>query len=247
MDAHTEVRRQNMCSSVWTFSKKPAPITSVGRGWLEDMDTSGLRSPPPSNPPSPSGERGVTIPHMKEDFDSVYLGCWRRDLFERIGLFDEKLVRNQDDEFNLRLARSGGRVWQSPRIRSWYQPRSLLEGSFATVPPVRLLEGPGDPKAPSTGFRPPRHSRRVCSLAGDSRGPGSVRGSSCLQSCNAGGNLCAVLGSCIYSDGSSEPLQPATHPARCFRLLSSARTVPAFSGGFGTFMFADGPVRLPKN
>jgi hypothetical protein len=32
-------------------------------------------------------------------------------------------VRNQDDEHNLRIVRSGGKVYQSPRIRSWYHVR----------------------------------------------------------------------------------------------------------------------------
>jgi succinoglycan biosynthesis protein ExoA len=34
--------------------------------------------------------------------DLVYLGCWPRRVFDQIGLFDEKLMRYQDDEFNLR-------------------------------------------------------------------------------------------------------------------------------------------------
>src|SRR5882724_2247566 len=42
--------------------------------------------------------------------DTVPFGCFRRQVFERVGLFDEDLVRNQDDEFNLRLVRGGGRV-----------------------------------------------------------------------------------------------------------------------------------------
>src|SRR5205823_12095039 len=58
--------------------------------------------------------------------DTVYLGCWRREIFDRIGFFDEELVRNQDDEFNLRLSRAGGLIWQSPRIKSWYHPRASL-------------------------------------------------------------------------------------------------------------------------
>ena len=58
--------------------------------------------------------------------DTVPYGCWEREVFQRIGFFDEELVRNQDDEFNLRLVRSGGRIWQSPRIKSWYSPRSSL-------------------------------------------------------------------------------------------------------------------------
>jgi succinoglycan biosynthesis protein ExoA len=62
--------------------------------------------------------------------DTVYLGCWRKVTIERLGLFDETLVRNQDDELNLRLIRSGGKIWQSPGIVSWYQPRKTVKGLF---------------------------------------------------------------------------------------------------------------------
>ena len=62
--------------------------------------------------------------------DTVFGGFYRREVFERIGLFDESLVRNQDDEFNLRLTRAGGKIWQSPRIKSWYRPRSGLKALF---------------------------------------------------------------------------------------------------------------------
>lgn len=62
--------------------------------------------------------------------DTVTYGCWRRETLERIGLFDEELVRNQDDELNLRLTRAGGRIWQSPRIKSWYYPRSSMRSLF---------------------------------------------------------------------------------------------------------------------
>jgi hypothetical protein len=58
--------------------------------------------------------------------DSVYLGCWPKSTLLDIGLFDETLVRNQDDELNLRLKRCGFRIWQTPRIRSWYYPRDRL-------------------------------------------------------------------------------------------------------------------------
>jgi hypothetical protein len=63
--------------------------------------------------------------------DTVYLGCWRREIFDRVGLFDEGLVRNQDDEFNFRIVRSGGKIWQSVRIKSWYYPRETLHHLFA--------------------------------------------------------------------------------------------------------------------
>lgn len=62
--------------------------------------------------------------------DTVYLGAWPRPTFERFGDFDEALMRNQDDEHNLRIVRGGGRIWQSSRIRSVYRPRARLAQVF---------------------------------------------------------------------------------------------------------------------
>jgi succinoglycan biosynthesis protein ExoA len=62
--------------------------------------------------------------------DTVTYGCWPRQVFDRIGLFDEEFVRNEDDEINLRLRRSGGKIWQSPLIKSWYRPRRSLRSLF---------------------------------------------------------------------------------------------------------------------
>jgi len=47
--------------------------------------------------------------------DAVSFGCYRREVFDRIGLFDEDLVRNQDDEFDLRLSSTAGVSCSSPR------------------------------------------------------------------------------------------------------------------------------------
>jgi succinoglycan biosynthesis protein ExoA len=62
--------------------------------------------------------------------DTVTYGCWPRSTFEKFGLFDEELIRNQDDEHNLRIIRGGGKIWQSPKIKSWYRPRSSLAALF---------------------------------------------------------------------------------------------------------------------
>ena len=61
---------------------------------------------------------------------TVFGGFYRRDVFNRIGLFDEELVRDQDDELNFRLGLAGGKIWQSPRVRSWYAPRETLGALF---------------------------------------------------------------------------------------------------------------------
>jgi glycosyltransferase involved in cell wall biosynthesis len=58
--------------------------------------------------------------------DTVPFGCYRREVFDRIGRFDEDLVRNQDDELNLRLIKHGGRILLSPRIVCKYYARDSL-------------------------------------------------------------------------------------------------------------------------
>ncbi len=69
------------------------------------------------------GGSRIHDPQYEGPTDAVIYGCWRRSLFERVGYFDEELVRNQDGEHNRRIARNGGVTWQTPRIRSWYRPR----------------------------------------------------------------------------------------------------------------------------
>ncbi len=58
--------------------------------------------------------------------DTVPFGCFRRQLFARLGGFDETLVRNQDDEFNARIRRAGGRILLDPRIVVRYVARATL-------------------------------------------------------------------------------------------------------------------------
>lgn len=67
---------------------------------------------------------GVTAPKW---VDHVPFGCYRREVFDRIGIFDERLVRNQDDELNHRLIKHGGRILLVPEIVSYYTARDSLK------------------------------------------------------------------------------------------------------------------------
>lgn len=60
--------------------------------------------------------------------DTVFGGCYRREIFEKIGLFNEVLVRGQDREFNMRLKNAGGKILFVPDIICYYYPRSTLNG-----------------------------------------------------------------------------------------------------------------------
>lgn len=55
--------------------------------------------------------------------DTVYLGVFDRVALQAVGGFDERLVRNQDYELNIRLRRAGGTVWFDPRLAVGYKPR----------------------------------------------------------------------------------------------------------------------------
>jgi succinoglycan biosynthesis protein ExoA len=64
------------------------------------------------------------------EIDTVPYGAFLPDAFRVAGLFDESLVRNQDDEFTLRIRLAGGRVFFDPRIRIQYTPRGSYTSLF---------------------------------------------------------------------------------------------------------------------
>ena len=61
--------------------------------------------------------------------DTVPFGCFPRSVFQRVGLFDEQMIRNQDDEFNSRILRKGGKIVLLPDVVCYYYAR----GSFSQV------------------------------------------------------------------------------------------------------------------
>ena len=58
--------------------------------------------------------------------DTLAFGTHHKWVVDRIGYFDEELVRNQDDEFNLRIILAGGKIWMSKAIQSTYFARASL-------------------------------------------------------------------------------------------------------------------------
>ncbi len=62
----------------------------------------------------------------ERDVDTVPYGCFRRSLFDKVGYFDEELVRNQDDEHNGRIIRAGGRIVLLPQVTIRYHARDRI-------------------------------------------------------------------------------------------------------------------------
>lgn len=66
--------------------------------------------------------------HTEAFVDTVYLGAFRREALQRVGPFEPGVEPNEDYELNYRLRKTGGRVFLTPSIRSWYTPRSSFRG-----------------------------------------------------------------------------------------------------------------------
>jgi glycosyltransferase involved in cell wall biosynthesis len=58
--------------------------------------------------------------------DTLAFGAHHKWVVDKIGYFDEELVRNQDDEFNLRIILASGKIWMSKSIQSTYVSRGSL-------------------------------------------------------------------------------------------------------------------------
>ena len=127
MDAHTEYAEDYVAQCVRALKQSGA--TCVGGPWL--AKGSSLRQAAIAaafNSPFGCGGAKSRRTDYTGPIDTVYLGTWwRRDLIAFRG-FDESLVRDQDDELCLRITRSGGTIWQSAAIRSFYLPRGTFSG-----------------------------------------------------------------------------------------------------------------------
>ncbi len=128
-DVHTTYAEDYLSQCVSALKTSGAdnvggPWHASGRGRMQQAIAYGFQSP------FSSGGARSHATDFEGFVDSVYLGCWRRQTLLDLGLFDEELVRNQDDELNLRINLAGGKVWQTPKIRSWYYPRATLRGLF---------------------------------------------------------------------------------------------------------------------
>jgi glycosyltransferase involved in cell wall biosynthesis len=77
----------------------------------------------------PLGVGDALYRHAKEaaSVDTVPFGSYRRALVDKVGEYDETLLVNEDYEFNVRIRKSGGKIWLDPTIRSFYFARSNFD------------------------------------------------------------------------------------------------------------------------
>lgn len=61
-----------------------------------------------------------------KEVDTVPFGCFKREIFDKVGLYDNELVRNQDDELNGRIIKNGGKIFLIPNIVTKYYARNKI-------------------------------------------------------------------------------------------------------------------------
>ncbi len=61
-----------------------------------------------------------------KEVDTVPFGCYKREIFDNVGFYDERLVRNQDIELNKRIKKAGGKIYLIPEIKCTYFARETF-------------------------------------------------------------------------------------------------------------------------
>ena len=125
LDAHTEYAEEYFEQIIKTFEETGAdivggPMNAVGNTNFQ------IAVAHVTNTVFGVGDSKIHKGKYEGESDHVYLGAWRRKLFNEIGYFDERLKRNQDDEFHYRARSLGKRIHLNPKIKSYYYPRSSL-------------------------------------------------------------------------------------------------------------------------
>ncbi len=127
LGAHSELAVDYISKSVSILNQKP-DVSCVGgvlKNHSEDELTQAIAT-------AMSSSFGVGSAHFRTGtrsgyVDTVAFGAYRKEVFEQIGLFDEELTRNQDDEFNYRMTKHGMKLWLSNETSVTYHVRSSFK------------------------------------------------------------------------------------------------------------------------
>lgn len=123
LDAHTVYASSYIFTCVQLLEEHPeiccagGPIVSVGKGLF------GRATAEAMSHPLGVGNAKHRFPNYEGYAEGACFPVFRKEIFDKIGLFDEDLVRNQDDEFNFRVALSGEKIFLSPRAQCTYYVR----------------------------------------------------------------------------------------------------------------------------
>lgn len=127
MGAHSEYDEYFLANGLKLLLDKPSlscvggPIVSIGQSNFGKAVALAMSSP------IGVGNAKHRFPNYEGYAEMACFPLFRREIFSDIGLYDESFIRNQDDEFCLRLTKSGSKVFISPKVRSYYYVRDNIK------------------------------------------------------------------------------------------------------------------------
>jgi glycosyltransferase involved in cell wall biosynthesis len=126
VDGHCEIPPDYLSRCVALLEESGAdcvggPIETVG-----ETATAQTIAVAMSSPFGVGGSAFRTVQDRTLWVDTLAFGAYTRAAIERCGAFDEELIRNQDEEYNYRLRKLGGKLLLSSAIRSRYYSRGTL-------------------------------------------------------------------------------------------------------------------------
>lgn len=126
VDGHAEVAPDFVVNSVKVLLQRPECWCAGGAIETVNDTLTGQVIAAAMSSPVGVGNARFRLGDYEGYVDTIAFGAYWRWVFDRIGNFDEELVRNQDDELNARLIFGGGRIYLSRSIRSTYYSRTSL-------------------------------------------------------------------------------------------------------------------------
>jgi len=131
LDAHAEYEDGYIKNSIEALSNSGDDVVNVGGPIKTETNFNSLFSQAISLCLSHvfgvgNSKFRTQIPQEPVFVETVPFGCFRREIFNEIGLFNEDEPRNEDLEFNKRILNSGKKILLDPRIKSTYFARSDL-------------------------------------------------------------------------------------------------------------------------
>ncbi|MFH1717003.1 MAG: glycosyltransferase family 2 protein [Planctomycetota bacterium] len=126
IDGHAEVPADFISQSVRCLHEHPEAWVAGGHIETAAENYTGRVIAAAMRSPVGVGNARFRLGDYEGWVDTLAFGTHHKWIVDRIGYFDEELVRNQDDEFNLRIILAGGKIWMSKSIRSTYYSRGSL-------------------------------------------------------------------------------------------------------------------------
>ncbi len=123
MGAHSEYDQNYLSECLNLFKKDPLIACTGGPIFSEGTTNFGKAAAIAMSHPIGVGNAKHRFPNYEGYAEGAGFPVFKKEVFEKIGMYDENLIRNQDDEFNLRLTKSGYKVYLSPKVKCKYYVR----------------------------------------------------------------------------------------------------------------------------